>query len=94
MCSSDLAWEVAAPVLLATIAFRYSGRGGGAEGNEANRRILDAVNASGEAFLTHTVLDGRTVLRASIGNLRTEASHIDRLWDLLSAAAQEVGRTE
>ena len=34
-----------------------------------NKRLLDAINSSGEVFLSHTRLDGRYVLRLAIGNL-------------------------
>ena len=45
-----------------------------------NERLLDAVNASGEVFLSHTKLGGRYVLRLAIGNLRTtEAARAARL---------------
>ncbi len=62
------------------------------EGAEADRlchAILDRVNASGEAFLTHTVLDGRVCIRLSIGNLRTAERHVQRAWELVQAAARE-----
>jgi aromatic-L-amino-acid decarboxylase len=47
---------------------------------------MDRVNASGEVFLSHTVLKGRYVIRVAIGNLRTERSHLERAWQLLRAA--------
>ena len=52
-----------------------------------NARILDRVNASGEVFLSHTVLRGRYVLRVAVGNLRTERRHLKRAWALLCEAA-------
>jgi aromatic-L-amino-acid decarboxylase len=47
---------------------------------------MEAVNASGEAYLSHTKLKGRTVLRLAIGNLRTEERHVRRAYDLLKQA--------
>ena len=55
--------------------------------NRANERILDAVNASGEVFLSHTVLDGRYVLRLSVGNLRTRREHVELAWRRLQLEA-------
>ena len=48
-----------------------------------NQRLLDAVNASGEVFLSHTRLGGAFVLRLAVGNLRTTEAHVRRAWDLL-----------
>jgi aromatic-L-amino-acid/L-tryptophan decarboxylase len=52
-----------------------------------NMRVLERVNATGERFLSHTVLPGVGVaLRVSVGNIRTEDRHIDALWDALVEA--------
>jgi aromatic-L-amino-acid decarboxylase len=82
---ADPAWEVVAPTPLSVVCFRA--RGDGEEGDRANERILDAVNASGEAYLSHTRLGGRTVLRLAIGNADTRQRHVARAWELLRAAA-------
>ena len=51
------------------------------------RVVLDAVNRSGEVFLSHTKLDGRYVIRLAVGNLRTTERHVQRAWDLLQEHA-------
>ena len=51
-----------------------------------NARILDAVNASGEVFLSHTQLDGRFALRLAVGHIRTAEHHVRRAWELLNEA--------
>lgn len=85
-------WELMAPAPLGLVVFRYRKPGAGDEpANLANQRILDAVNASGEAFLSHTVLDGRYVLRLSVGNLRTRQEHVDGAWRLLEREAERLG---
>ena len=48
---------------------------------------MDAVNRTGEVFLSHTRLAGRFTIRVSIGNLRTERRHVERAWALLREAA-------
>jgi aromatic-L-amino-acid decarboxylase len=48
---------------------------------------MDAVNRTGEVFLSHTRLNGRFTIRLAVGNLRTEARHVERAWELLRAAA-------
>ena len=55
--------------------------------DEENARILEAVNESGEAFLSHTKLDGRYVLRLAIGNARTTEDDVLAAWAALRRAA-------
>ena len=59
----------------------------------ANTAIMDAVNRSGEVFLSHTRLDGRFTIRVAIGNPRTESRHVERVWELLREAAATVEAT-
>ena len=56
-----------------------------------NERLLEGVNASGEAFLSHVVLGGRYALRLAIGNIRTEERHVRRAWEILRAEALRLG---
>jgi aromatic-L-amino-acid decarboxylase len=95
-------WEVMAPVPFSTICLRWRpARLEGREGepavaaalDTANAAIIDAVNRSGEAFLSHTRLDGRFTIRVAIGNPRTEARHVERVWELLRAAAAAIEAT-
>lgn len=86
---AEAEWEVVAPVPLSLVCFRFAPAGTSeGERERLNAAILDRVNASGEAYLSHTKLDGRYVLRLAIGNIRTEESHVARAWDLLRAAAR------
>jgi aromatic-L-amino-acid decarboxylase len=81
-------WETCAPVLFSLVCFRYAPRGTSeAERDGLNAAILQQVNASGEAYLSHTKLHGRFVLRLAIGNIRTEERHVERAWVLLKDAA-------
>ena len=60
------------------------------DGEAASRRLLEACNDGGEMYLTHTRVDGRYLLRMSIGGATTSASHVERAWSILqrTAAAQ------
>jgi aromatic-L-amino-acid decarboxylase len=82
-------WERLAPVPFSVVCFRHHPHGLDDEDalERHNAAIMDAVNRSGEAFLSHTKLDGRFVLRLAVGNLRTEARHVRRAWNLLANAA-------
>ena len=93
-------WEVVAPVPFATLCIRHrpatvagppEGPMAEAEADAHNQRILDAVNRSGEVFLSHTRLGGRFVIRVALGHLRTEERHVARAWQLLRAAALDAG---
>ena len=78
---ADPSFELAAPVPLALVCFRYRGS------NEQNQMLLDRVNASGHALLSHTVLNGRFVLRMAIGNIATTHVDIESLWSLIREKA-------
>ncbi len=56
-------------------------------GDDATRQLLNAANASGKVFLTHTVLRDRFVLRMAIGATMTEHHHVKRCWSLLQELA-------
>ncbi len=86
-------WELCAPVPFSLVCFRSAPAGASAE--ECDRRnaaILQRVNASGEAYLSHTKLGGRYVLRLAIGNIRTEERHVARAWELLVEAGRQEDR--
>jgi aromatic-L-amino-acid decarboxylase len=79
-------FERLAPVPFATVCFRARPRAvtlSAPELDRFNERVLDAVNASGHVFLSHTRLNGAFVLRMAIGHLRTTDAHTGRAWALL-----------
>jgi aromatic-L-amino-acid decarboxylase len=74
-------WTVVAPHPLSVVCFRY--------GNDdaANLALVDAVNATGDVFLSTTKLDGAVVIRLAIGNERTTQADVALAWQLLREAA-------
>ena len=80
----DPDFQLAAPVWLNLVCFRHRA------GDEATERILDAVNASGRAFLTHTKIDGRFVIRMNVGGALTEERHVRETWELIQETAKAV----
>jgi aromatic-L-amino-acid/L-tryptophan decarboxylase len=74
-------WDVVAPRPFSVVCFRRDGS------DADNEALLGRVNASGEAFLSHTVLAGRYVLRLAIGNARTTEADVARAWDALRRLA-------
>ena len=83
-------WICAAPVHLGLVCLRYAPAGmSGEDADALNQRILDSVNSSGRAFLTHTKLKDRFTIRVAVGNLKTTRDRIEELWGLLQEAAEE-----
>lgn len=83
-------WEVCAPMPMATVCFRHRPAGVVDELSleTHNRALMAAVNDSGAAFISHAVLGGRFVLRASIGSVRTTPDDVGQLWQTLQLAAR------
>jgi aromatic-L-amino-acid decarboxylase len=77
-------WSVLAPVPLQTLCIRHEPKG--LEGEALDRHTqgwADRVNRSGKAYLTPAILDGRWMVRVSIGSIPTEREHVERLWELI-----------
>jgi aromatic-L-amino-acid decarboxylase len=96
----DPEFERLAPVPFSTVCFRYRPRALARHEDhpayhrrldELNARLMDAVNRSGEVFLSHTRLRDRFTIRVAIGNLRTEPRHVERAWELLRVEAARLG---
>ena len=86
-------WERLAPVPFSTVCFRYHPAGiEEAQLDDLNAAVMDAVNRTGEVFLSHTRLAGRFTIRLAVGNLRTEQRHVARAWALLQREAERLSR--
>jgi len=59
-----------------------------AKDDAATEALMRAVNESGEAFLTHTRLDGRYIIRVSFGQTHSRMAHAERLWALIADRLQ------
>ncbi|HEY2319194.1 MAG TPA: pyridoxal-dependent decarboxylase [Solirubrobacteraceae bacterium] len=80
--AAEPGWEVCAPRHFSLVCFRGPGD------DDRNRALLDAVNASGEAFLSHAALDGRYVLRLAVGQMSTTEADIELTWEILRNVSQ------
>ncbi len=96
-------WEVLAPRHLSLVVFRWRGPAAVSgrpaprpdELDRANERILERVNAGGDAFLSHTVVrrpacDPAYAIRLAVGNVRTREEHVRAAWDALQSARDAV----
>jgi aromatic-L-amino-acid decarboxylase len=59
--------------------------------DELNVRLMDAVNQTGRAFLSHTRLKGRFAIRVAISNLRIEDGDLEEVWTILRREAATLG---
>lgn len=75
---SDDRFELVAPRTANLVCFRLK------VGDEATKKLLDRINASGHAYLTHTVLPGvGYTIRMAIGSAATTERHVRETWNLL-----------
>jgi aromatic-L-amino-acid decarboxylase len=81
-------WCVLAPVPLQTVCVRNEPPGLAGEALDQHTLAwVERINASGAAYLTAALLDGRWMARVSIGGLQTERVHVEALWALMRAEA-------
>lgn len=84
-------WRVLAPVPLQTVCIRHEPPGLAGEAlDEYTLAWVDRVNRSGGAYLTPAVLDGRWMVRISIGLAVTERVHLEALWALIQRETEYV----
>jgi aromatic-L-amino-acid decarboxylase len=82
---NDPDFEIAAPVPFSLVCFRFRGS------DQQNRDLMDSINSSGLAFLSHTVLNDRLVLRLAIGNVATKWNDVEQVWNFLKSWAAHQG---
>jgi aromatic-L-amino-acid decarboxylase len=80
----DDRFELAAPAPLNLICFRLK------SGDEDNQRLMNALNRSGDLYLTHTKLDGRIALRLCVGQTNTTERHVQNAWRRIQKEASEL----
>jgi aromatic-L-amino-acid decarboxylase len=80
----DSHFELVLPPPLNLVCFRLKGS------DEVNQKLMDALNRSGDLYLTHTKLNGRFVLRMSIGQTNTEQRHIEKAWRRIQEEASRL----
>lgn len=82
--TGDNRFELLVPRSLSLVVFALA--------KEATTRaVLERVNNSGAAFLTHTVVEGRFALRLATGGWLTTDADIDQAWDVIRSAADAEG---
>jgi aromatic-L-amino-acid/L-tryptophan decarboxylase len=79
--ASDERFEIVAPHPLNLLCLRLG------EGDAATDRLIEQANDTRTVLFTRTVLDGRSVLRFSVGARTTEERHVRSAWNLLQQLA-------
>ena len=82
-------WEMLAPVPFALVCFRACPKGS-QDFDALNEKLMNAVNATGEAYLSHTKLNGKFTLRLSVGSIRVEERHLVKVWELLTTTLASI----
>jgi aromatic-L-amino-acid decarboxylase len=83
-------WKVLAPVPLQTVCVRHEPPG--LSGEALDRHTLDwsaRLNQSGDAYVTPALLDGRWMVRISIGAELTERQHVEQLWRMINEIVRD-----
>ena len=81
-------WRVLAPVVLQTVCLRHEPDGLSGEALDRHTQAWVArLNRSGLTYLTPAVLDGRWMVRVSVGAEGTERAHVEQAWTAMQAEA-------
>ena len=85
--AKDNRFEIAVPCQLNLICFRLK------SGDNANQRLLENLNRSGDLFLTHTKLEGKFTLRLCVAQTNTQAHHVEHAWQRIQEEAAKLGNS-
>jgi aromatic-L-amino-acid decarboxylase len=81
-------WVRAAPVRLQTVCLRHEPAGlNNEELDRHTKSWAQALNATGRCYVTPSILDGRWIVRVSIGAEQTTAQHVHDAWALMQEIA-------
>jgi tyrosine decarboxylase len=58
--------------------------------DEMNRVLMDWLNRSGKAYLAHTVVGNRFVLRFAVGSSLQEERHVRSAWELIKKTTAQI----
>lgn len=78
------AFELVVKPPLNLVCFRHRA------GDEVGQRLLERLNDDGCMYLTHTRIDGRYVLRMSIGAAATTRAHVETAWARIQETAETI----
>ncbi|PPR90641.1 hypothetical protein GOBAR_AA30046 [Gossypium barbadense] len=85
LVGEDERFEIVVARKFALVCFRLKPK---VEAEDLNCKLVEAINSSGRAFVSHAVLSGIYVIRCAIGTTLTQQHHVDTLWKLIQDKAQ------
>lgn len=95
MLSSKIAaepsFEVVVEPIFNLVCFRFAPRETDpALYNEINEKLNHVLNDTGRIYLTHTVLDGRYILRMAVSQTNVTEKHVNDAWELIMEKSAEI----
>jgi aromatic-L-amino-acid/L-tryptophan decarboxylase len=89
---ATMGWRVLAPVPLQTVCLRHEPEGLAGEALDRHTRAwAERLNRSGLTYLTPALLDGRWMVRVSVGAEATERGHVEQVWGAMRAEVLKSG---
>lgn len=84
-------FEIMAPINFSTVCLRYNP--GGLiddELNLINLQIMNKINSEGKAFISHTKINNKLMLRIAISGINTQEKNVLLVWELLKTHSQNL----
>ncbi|CAI9107535.1 OLC1v1006908C1 [Oldenlandia corymbosa var. corymbosa] len=93
LVNQDSRFEIVAPRKFSLVCFRLLHQQDDDSANKVNHDLLDAVNATGRIYISHTVLSNKYTLRFAVGAPLTEEKHVVDAWKILQDEASTLLRS-
>lgn len=82
-------FELLTPARLNMVVFRWIGAAE-KDLNPLNEQLLQRINDTGKAYLSHTKVGDRYAIRLVMGQTRLEERHVKEIWDLIKTCASQL----
>ncbi|NQW27336.1 MAG: aspartate aminotransferase family protein [Flammeovirgaceae bacterium] len=83
-------FEMVADRTLSLVVFRYCKEIDDTKNDAINEAILAKINKSGKAYITHTKVNNRYVLRVVTGQTNVKIQHIEKLWAMIQESSKSI----
>jgi len=75
-------FELEAPVPLNLVCFSHK------KGNDFSKKLLETINQTGKMYFTHTVVNGKYIMRMCIAQTNTTENHVEHAWEIITSTAK------